>query len=533
METFDFIIIGAGSAGSVLADRLTASGAHRVLLLEAGGSDRWPWVRMPIGYGKTFFDKRLNWCFMAEADPGLEGRQIYWPRGKVLGGSSSINGLVWMRGLPVDFDQWADAGNPGWSWKDVAPIFDRIEARGTGRSRPKGRISVATREKDCHPIGRMYLRAARAVGLPRQPEGEGHWREGVGAYQITTGRGLRHSASDAFLRPAMRRKKLALQTHVLVDRIGFENKVARFVHYVRDGQPMQAEALQGVILAAGAVGSPMLLQRSGIGPGALLQNLGIDCVHENEAVGGGLQDHIGIDYLFRANHPTLNQVLGTLRGQVRAALVFALKRSGALSLSVNQMGGMVRSAPAQADPDLQLYFNPLSYTTKQKNKRMLLRPDPWPGFAFGFNTCRPTSRGRIDIQSADPSAAPKIAPNYVSTEEDITSVIAGARLIEKMLQTKPLKELVDAPNGFSPVGASDSDILAHFRQRASTVFHACGTCRMAPEDKGGVVDASLKVHGVEGLRVVDASVFPNITSANTNAPTIMAATKAADMILSG
>lgn len=531
MDEFDYIIVGAGSAGCVLADRLTASGGYRVLLLEAGGSDRRPWVRLPIGYGKTFHDARVNWRYTAEPDPGLDGRALYWPRGKVFGGSSAINGLVWMRGLPGDFDDWAAAGNPGWGASDVEPVFEMIEDTGEGGAARERRISVTDRSREYHPIGRFYLDAADAAGLYRADPRRIHRDEGAGPYRITTRRGLRHSAADAFLRPAMRRRNLEVRRGVVVDRVVFSAKRADAVRYLRAGRVETVRARSAVILAAGAVGSPAILQRSGIGAAATLADLGVAPVHANVNVGGGLQDHVGVDYLFRSTEPTLNQVLGTARGQVGAAIRFLLRRRGPLSLSVNQMGGLVRSRPEAAMADLQLYFNPLSYTTTVRGRRVLLRPDPWPGFAFGFNACRPTSRGRVDIVSSDPDIAPRIAPNYLSTNEDLASVIAGGRLIERMLSTSAMRSLIAAQNGFSPADASDAEILADFRARASTVFHACGTCRMAPEADGGVVDPDLRVHGVEGLRVVDASIFPNITSANTNAPTIMVATRAADKIL--
>ncbi|MEM0990331.1 MAG: GMC family oxidoreductase N-terminal domain-containing protein [Pseudomonadota bacterium] len=531
MDQFDFIVVGAGSAGCVLAERLTRSGQHSVLLLEAGGSDQRPWTRLPLGYGKTFHDDRVNWRYRAAADPGLNGREMYWPRGKVLGGSSSINGLVWMRGLPSDFDDWAEAGNPGWGWDAVQPVFDQIEDVGDGRSAACGRISVADRSGDYHRIGRSYMSAAHAAGLDAADPQCSHWQEGTAPYRLTTRKGLRDSAAQVFLKPARRRQGLSVRTGVLVDRIAFQGKRASAIHYSIGGRPDVAHARAGIILAAGAIGSPAILQRSGIGPGALLRDLGIQPVHANDAVGGGLQDHIGVDYLFRATEPTLNQTLGRLSGQIRAALRFLVRRDGPLTLSVNQMGGMVRSQPGAARPDIQLYFTPLSYSTTWRNKRPLMRPDPWPGFAFGFNTCRPTSRGRVDITALAPEEAPRIAPHYLSTNEDVESVVAGGRLVERMLGTSAMQQLITAPGSFTPEGADDDAIVDDFRSRASTVFHACGTCRMAPEADQGVVDPDLRVHGVEGLRVVDASIFPNITSANTNAPTIMVAAKAAEMVL--
>ena len=533
MDTFDFIVIGAGSAGCVLAERLTQSGKHSVLLLEAGQSSWTPWTRLPLGYGKTFHDTRVNWRYYAQPDPELNNREIYWPRGKTLGGSSAINGLVWMRGLPQDFDDWENAGNPGWSWDNVAPVFDEIEEVGKGDTPPNGRISVADRSDDYHRIGQAFLASASAAQLGQAHSDTSHFCEGAAPYKITTRSGFRDSAAKVFLKPARTRRTLTLKTKIVVDRIEFTDKKASGVRFFENGQPRIAKARAEVLLAAGAVGTPAILQRSGIGPRRLLDTFGIAPVCVNEAVGAGLQDHLGIDYLFRANEPTLNQSIGRLSGQMAAALRFMRHRRGPLTLSVNQMGGMVRSKPGLKTADIQLYFTPLSYSTSWRNKRPLTRPDPWPGFAFGFSACRPTSQGRIDIISRDPIHPPRIEPRYLSTPDDIASAIDGARLIERMLETPAMQGIVDAPTSFTPTNASDDEIVSDFRSRASTVFHACGTCRMAPKEDAGVVDPALKVYGVDGLRVVDASIFPNITSANTNAPTLMVAAKAAKMILQG
>ncbi|MEM9097272.1 MAG: GMC family oxidoreductase N-terminal domain-containing protein [Pseudomonadota bacterium] len=533
MDRFDYIVIGAGSAGCVLADRLSADGRSSVLVLEAGGSDLRTWIKLPIGYGKTFHDASVNWRFRTQPDRETGDREHYWPRGKVLGGSSSINGLVYSRGLPGDFDDWEMAGNPGWGWEDVAPVFDRIEnhVAPDGSSKGQGPISVTDTSKRLHPIKRHYLSAAKALDLPEADPDQAICSEGVAPYRITTRNGLRCSAADAFLRPAMRRSNLTIRTHCMVDRIEMTEGRATDIHYSRGGKIEIVTARREILLCAGAIASPMILQRSGIGPGAALRDLGIDVLHDNPAVGGGLQDHLGVDYLFKATEPTLNQSLGTLFGQVSAGLEFILTRKGPLSLSVNQMGGMVRSDANRDRANIQLYFNPLSYSTVWKDKRPLLKPDPWPGFNFGFNACRPTSRGRVGLNSSDANDTPKIDPGYLTTNEDIADVLAGARLIERFLKTDAMRELIADTNGFNPEGASDEEILSDFRARCWTVFHVCGTCRMGPEAEGGVVGSDLKLHGVDGLRVVDASVFPNVTSANTNAPTMMTAMKAADFIL--
>ena len=535
MDSFDYIVIGAGTAGCVLADRLSADGQKRVLLLEAGGSDRRFWIRTPIGYGKTFYDEAVNWKYNTEPDAGLDGRRSYWPRGKVLGGSSAINAMVYCHGLPADFDDWRAAGNPGWGWADVAPGYQQLERRvgADGTVQGDGPLWVSEREPEYHPVKRHFLAAAHHLGLPATADFNGPQPEGVGAYAITTRRGLRCSAADAFLRPALGRPNLTLRTGALAQRILFEGRRAVGVAYLQQGQLRRATATAEVLLAGGAVNSPQLLQLSGIGPGPLLQGLGLAVLQHNLAVGSGLQDHLGINYLYRATEPTLNGTLGSWRGRLAAGLHFVLQRAGPLSLSVNQMGGLVRSGPGLERPDTQLYFSPWSYSTEYVGRRPLLRPDPWPGFILGFNPCRPTSTGRIDIASPDPAQPPRIQPNYLATAADVAAVLAGARLIGRLQQTPALRGLTLGPPAVDPAALTDDALLADFRARSGTVYHPCGSCRMAPEAQGGVADAALRVHGVEGLRVVDASVFPNITSANTQAPTFMLAWKAAGLILAG
>jgi choline dehydrogenase len=414
----------------------------------------------------------------------------------------------------------------------VAQVYARVETRirADGRAEGNGPLWVSDRSREYHALGRHYLSAIRQAGLP---EGDTVAGEGAGPYQVTTRKGWRHSAADAFLRPALHRRNLKLVTGAEVLGLTFEGLRATGVRYRRGGQTQVAQCRGEVILSAGAVKSPQLLQLSGIGPGDLLQRMGLPVLIDAPGVGGALQDHLAVTYTFRCAEPTLNQVLGGRIGQAMAAIRYALFRDGPFSLSVNQMGGLVRSRPGLAQADMQLYFNPLSYSTVYRNRRPLLKPDPWPGFILSFNPCRPTSRGRIDIASPDPTAQPAIRPNSLSTQGDVADMIAGGRLIERLLDTPALKTLATAAHGFTPQGQTDEAILADARARAGTVYHPTCTCRMAPREAGGVVGPSLKVHGAQGLRVVDASIFPNITSANTNAPTIMAAMRAADLILAG
>lgn len=533
MDEVDFIIVGAGSAGCVLADRLSADGQWRVLLLEAGGTDRRFWIKTPIGYGKSFHDPRVNWRYTTEPDAGLNGRASYWPRGKVLGGSSSINAMVYCRGLPTDYDDWRDAGNPGWCWADVEPAFHAIERRTSrdGAVFGDGPLWVTDREAEYHPIKRYFTDAAREMGLPSVTDMNGISPEGVGAYPITTRGGLRCSSADAFLRPALRRANLEVRTHAFVERLLFSGKRACGVEYRSGERRNSVRARVEVILAGGAVNSPQLLQLSGIGPPALLREMGIPVIHASDSVGQGLQDHLGINYVFKARELTLNSVLRSWPGRIGAGLRFLLQRSGPLSLSINQMGGMIRTSPACERPNLQIYFSPLSYSEEVAGKRRMLRPDPYPGFILGFNACRPTSLGRIELASRNPAQAPRIVPNYLTTDHDVSEAIECARLIGNLAAAPSMQALIREGPRLDLASALGSEILADFRARSGTVYHPCGTCRMAPVTRGGVVDAGLRVHGFGGLRVADASVFPNITSANINAPTLMVAYKASQAII--
>jgi choline dehydrogenase len=535
LDTFDFIVIGAGSAGCVLADRLSESATQRVLVLEAGGSDQRFWIKAPIGYGMSFYNAAVNWKYTTEPVPGLGQRTSYWPRGKVWGGSSSINAMVYCRGLPADYDDWHGAGNPGWAWRDVRPVFERFERKvgADGVARGNGALFVSNREAQYHPLKNNFRDAARQLQLPLSSDINGNAPEGLGAYPITTKNGLRCSSADAFLRPALARKNVTLRSHAQVHRILFKDQRAIGVQYSSGpGSALTTVyATKEIVLAAGAVNSPQILQLSGIGPAALLQAHGIPIVFANDAVGAGLQDHLGINYTFSSKVPTLNGVLGSWAGRMQAGLQFLLQRQGPLSIGVNQMGGMVRTDAALARPNVQLYFSPISYSATFVNQRPLLRPDSFPGFILGFNPCRPHSQGHVRIRSSNPLEAPKIEPNYLGDPRDLADVLAGAQLIARLQQTPAMQALIDAPKDIDLASASLQSIEDDFRQRSGTVYHPCGTCAMRPLAGGGVVDAQLRVYGVEGLRVADASIFPTITSANTNAPAILVGHQAARFIL--
>ena len=531
--TYDYVIIGAGSAGCVLAGRLSESGKYSVLLIEAGGSDAKFWIKTPIGYGITFFDKKVNWRFNSVPDKGLLDRTLYVPRGKVIGGSSSINAMVYARGAKSDFDDWRDAGNPGWGWDEVKPTFEAIERRVTkdGTESGSGPLTVSDRQNDYHPLKRFFTKAVKQLQLASADDGVAQGEEGLGPYLINTRNGLRCSSADAFLRPALSRKNLHVEKYAHATKILFEGTQAVGVEFIQNNQTRTVKATREIILSAGAIQSPQLLQISGIGPRDLLKQYGIKVVKALDGVGAHLQDHLGVNYYYRATEPTLNAQLGTRLGQLIAGIKFLLTRKGPLTLSVNQMGGLIRSSKELTRPDLQIYFNPLSYSTEVVGKRRLTKPDPWPGFILSFNSCRPTSTGSVKINSADPFTMPDIDFNYLSTNQDREDVIAGARFIGKLQNSPAMQELIGAEPIFDPSKASDEAIIADFRKRAGSVYHTSCTCRMAPEADGGVLDSELKVHGIKGLRVVDASSFPNVTSANTNAPTIMLAWRAAEFIL--
>lgn len=532
VERFDYIIVGAGSAGCVLAERLSASGSARVLLLESGPRDRSMWIHMPVGYGKLFYHPRLNYGLRSEPQAGLNNRQDYWPRGHVVGGSGAINAMVYCRGLAQDFDDWERAGATGWGWNAVRPTFDRIETRVApgGETEGDGPIPVFDASAQIHPVNRHYFSALDECQLPRTDNMNAPGAEGGGVYHINTRNGQRWSSAQAYLKKALRRRNLELRSEAQVKRVVIRQGRATGVEVFWKGAQRLISGGQ-VILSAGAVHSPVILQRSGVGPAEVLRGNGVEILVDNANVGGNLQDHLGINYYYKSNEPSLNNVLSPWYGKLWSGLRYVLSRKGPLSLSVNQCGGFFRSSPAQAVPDQQLYFNPVTYTTARSGKRTVINPDPFPGFILGYQPCRPTSRGRVDMAGPEHMDAPRIQPNSLATDEDQQAVINGGRLCARIMNAPALKALVKAPMYADVREMTDAEILSDFRARCGSVFHPVSTCRMGPDADNSVTDPHLNVHGVENLRVVDASVFPNLTSGNTNAPTMMLAHRAADLIL--
>ncbi len=533
-ERTDYIIVGAGSAGCVLAERLTRNSRHTVTVLEAGGSDSRFWVQVPLGYGRTYYDPAVNWMYDTEADPGLGGRSDYWPRGKVLGGSSSINAMVYIRGQRADFDDWAALGNTGWGWSDVGPVFDSLEGKG---NTPDGApdpdtptLHVSDVSKRAHPMSRRLLDAAATLGIPFNPDFNGETQEGVGYYHLTTTRNSwRNSAARAFLRPARKRANLRIETQAHAERIVFDGGRAVGISYRQGGKLKRLDATKEVIIATGAIGSPQLLQLSGVGDPTHLKELGIEIVQGNANVGAHLQDHLGVSHYYKANVPTLNDTLGTWPKRIVAGAKYMLTGQGPLGMSVNQTGGFFRT-PGSDRPNMQLYCQVLT-TTSVTGARPLLMPDPFPAFSLGVSSCRPKSRGYVAIKSPHESVAPAIQPNSFSHEDDMREMIDGMKFLQKLAATPAFRDVIDAPIGDAPTCQTDAEIEADIRAQAGTVFHPSCTCRMSPTTIDGVVDNRLRVHGVRGLRVVDASIFPTVTSGNLNAPSMMVGAKGAEMIL--
>ena len=529
---FDYVIIGAGSAGSVLANRLTEDGTQTVLVLEAGPSDWHPYIHLPAGFIKTFHDRRVNWLYSMEPSEWTAGRRILAPRGKTLGGSSSINGNVFNRGQPMDFDNWAQLGNRGWGFADVLPYFKRLEKRlGPGDDTYRGRDGALTiTDMDWHhPLCEAFIEGAVGLGIPRNPDYNGAIQEGVSYVQRTIHRGRRVSAATAFLHPARRRPNLTVLTHAHVTAIVLDGKRATgvcFSHGGRGGVERTVSANREVILAGGAYNSPMLLQLSGIGPPALLSSLGIPVRHPLPGVGENLKDHYAPRFVARVkNIDTINERSRGLK-LVREALRWAIYGDGILALNPTLVYCFWRSEPEVANSDLQLTFTPASYREGVQGEL-----ERQPGMTVASWQQRPESRGTVQIRSADPFDPPIIQPNYLSVEADRRVLLAGMKLARRLLATKPLAPYYDREDFPGPQVKTDAELLAAAKQRGTTTFHPAGTCRMGPaRDPTAVVDHELRLHGIERLRVVDASIMPSMLSANLNAATLMLADKASDLI---
>ena len=524
---FDYVIVGGGTAGCVLANRLSTDPGTGVLMLEAGPRDNYLWIHIPIGYGKTMFHPVYNWGFHTQPEAEMNGRKVYWPRGRGLGGSSSINGLIYIRGQPQDYDGWAAAGNRGWGWRDVLPYFIRSEGNRRGASATHGADGPLV----CSDIGarseliEAIIIGAGQLGVPRNDDFNDGEQEGVGYFQLFTDNGWRCSAAVGYLKPALRRANLAVETGAQATRILFEGKRATGVEYRQGGETKRVTATREVILAAGSLQSPQLLQLSGVGPSSLLQQFGIPVVHELPGVGENLQDHLQLRVMFKCTKPiTTNDDLNSMWRSAKIGLQWLLRRSGPLAIGVNQGGLFTRVLPGSATPDIQFHFSTLTAELAGA------KPHPFSGFTMSVCQLRPTSRGHVRIKSADPLAAPAMQPNYLSTELDRRCAVAGVKFARALAATDAMRPYVLDEYRPGSAAASDEDLLEFARNFGATIFHPSGTCKMG-RDALAVVDDRLRVHGVAGLRVVDCSIMPTLTSGNTNAPVVMIAEKASDMIM--
>ena len=525
----EYVIVGAGSAGCVLANRLSKDPKNSVILLEAGGRDLNPWIHIPVGYFKTIHNPNVDWCYKTEADPGLNGRQIEWPRGKVLGGSSSLNGLLYVRGQPQDYDRWRQMGNDGWGWDDVLPLFKRAENNERGADEyhgDDGPLSVSNMRIQ-RPITDAWVAAAQSAGYPFNPDYNGADQEGVGFFQLTARNGRRCSSAVAYLTPDKSRQNLRIITHAQVDRLVMDGKrVTGVVYTDRSGTEQVVSAKREVVLCGGAINSPQLLMLSGIGAPDHLAEHGIDVVQALPGGGQNLQDHLQARLVYKCNEPTLNDEVTSLRGKARIGLKYLMFRAGPMTMAASLATGFLKTRDDLETPDIQFHVQPLSAENPGKGA------DRFSAFTMSVCQLRPESKGEIRLTSKEPRAYPKIIPKYLSTETDCRTIVDGINIARRIARHAPLSSKISEE--FRPQSTLDMDdyeaTLDWARSNTASIYHPTGTCKMG-QDPGSVVDARLRVHGIEGLRVADCSIMPEIVSGNTNAPAIMIGEKASDLIL--
>lgn len=525
----DYVIVGAGSAGCVVANRLSADPKNRVVLLEAGGRDWNPWIHIPVGYFKTIHNPSVDWCYKTEPDPGLNGRSIEWPRGKVLGGSSSLNGLLYVRGQPQDYDRWRQMGNAGWGWDDVLPLFKRAEKNERGADEfhgDEGPLSVSNMRIQ-RPITDAWVAAAQAAGYKFNPDYNGAEQEGVGFFQLTAKNGRRCSAAVAYLNPVKSRENLEIITHAQVEKVEIEGKRATGVTYTdRSGNKQTVHAAKEVILSGGAINSPQLLMLSGVGEADQLSEFGIEVKADLPGVGKNMQDHLQARLVYKCNEPTLNDEVGSMFGQAKIGLKYLMFRAGPMTMAASLATGFLKTNPELETPDIQFHVQPLSAENPGKGA------DPFSAFTMSVCQLRPESKGEIRLQSSDPLVYPKIIPNYLSTKTDCDTVVAGVNIARKIAKHAPLtSKISEEYRPHASLDPNDYDATLDWaRNNTASIYHPTGTCKMG-RGKEAVVDEKLRVHGIEGLRVADCSIMPEIVSGNTNAPAIMIGEKAADLIL--
>jgi choline dehydrogenase len=522
----DHLIVGGGTAGCVLANRLSDDPSTRVVMLEAGDDDDYRWIHIPAGIFHLLKDPRYNWCYMTEADPNLNGRRIFWPRGKVIGGSSSINGMVYIRGQPEDFQRWESQGATGWGWRSLLPYFKAIEDQPRGRDEYHGvggPLAVSDRSNRS-VVWDAFIEAAVANGIPRNPDFNGARQEGVGMYQATVRNGRRSSAATAYLRPVRGRPNLQVVTGALARRVLVERGRAVGVEYEKDGQRIELRCRGEVLLCGGSINTPQLLMLSGIGPGGHLREHGIPVVVDAPAVGQNLQDHLQLRLTYRVNRPvTFNDQYHSSFGKVKIGLEYLFRRTGVMAYPTAQVGLFTRSSPEVPTPDIQYHFSNYTYDMGTG------KPHRFPGMTFSVCHLQPRSRGELRLRSTNPADPVRILPNYLSDAEDCRVAIEAVRLTRRLAATRPLADLVAEELEPGPGAQTDDACLAFARANGSSIYHPVGTCRMG-SDAASVVDPDLRVRGVAGLRVIDASVMPTLTSGNTYAAVLVIAERAADLL---
>lgn len=521
----DYIVVGAGSAGAVIAARLTEDPKVSVVLLEAGGRDRNPWLHIPLGYGKTMTDARVNWMYKTEPEPNCAGREIFWPRGKVLGGTSAINGLVYIRGQVEDFDHWRQLGNEGWSFEDVLPHFKRAEGNVRGGDDLHGGDGpLGVSDLEPHPLCEAFIAGAQEAGIPRNPDFNGRIQEGVGYFQLTTRRGFRSSTSVAYLRKARSRPNLRIVTGAHATRVLLDGKRAVGIGYRQDGRDREVRCGGEVVLSGGAINSPQLLLLSGIGPAAHIKSHGIAVAHDLPGVGENLQDHYQARCIFRCAKPvTLNDVMRSPWRKMLTGLDYVTRRRGMLTIGAGAVGMFARTRPGLATPDVEYHI--IMFSADRPGGGL----HPFSGFTVSVCQLRPDSRGTITLKSADPLSAPAIRPNYLAEEADWKMLVEGMKLTRRIAKTQALAPWIEAEHVPGKDVQTDDELLDYVRRAGTTIFHPAGTCKMGP-DPMAVVDARLRVHGLRGLRVADASIMPTVVSGNTNAACVMIGEKAAAML---
>ena len=528
MAEFDLVVVGAGSSGSIIASKVAKETGLKVLILEAGGSDFRPDIKTPIGYGLTFYNKNVNWCYQTKEQNNLDNRSVYCPRGKVVGGSASINAMVYVRGQQGDYNHWETCSSAEFGWNSVQSTFDLLEGRGDNT---KGsHICVSNVEDQHEEVLEHFFSAARDLGIRYTEDMNSNANEGVGHYPITTKNGFRWTSADAFLKPAIKEKNVKIIKNAHVSKLIFDDNRVTGLEFIKNGLKKSITARFGVVLTAGAINTPQLLMLSGVGPSKHLLDKGITPIADIKGIGQNLQDHLGIDYLFEANAKSLNRTLSSWSGRFRSLVNYIASKKGPFALSVNQGGGFVNWKSRNEWPNLQIYFNPLTYSIKRPGKRMLLRPDKLDGFAIGFQPCRPKSRGEVYLNSSNPMDSPIIDPKFLSSEKDIYDVEAGINFVEEVTKSENLKSIIVKAKSIDLEKASIEQKKEDFKKRAVSVYHPCGTCRLGNDVERDPVSIDFRLRGFQNIWIADASLFPSIPSGNINSAVMMLAYKASKSI---